>query len=178
MEQEQLLSAAYPKNKNKATTRVLLSSAKWVLKITMWVVFISWVVLMFIVPSEFGSDVYDAMVDSIDGTLYGTTGATFLIMGGPILLIAFLAIPYLIINSKEEEEQLREKKDKKIPRFHLKTFPVLVDGPFGVVSAAELIGILLFVVFVIWAVYAYTVVNIIMLPSYGEETAEEQRCII
>ncbi|CAL5340958.1 unnamed protein product [Camellia sinensis] len=178
MEQEQLLSAAYPKNKNKATTRVLLSSAKWVLKITMWVVFISWVVLMFIVPSEFGSDVYDAMVDSIDGTLYGTTGATFLIMGGPILLIAFLAIPYLIINSKEEEEQLREKKDKKIPRFHLKTFPVLVDGPFGVVSAAELIGILLFVVFVIWAVYAYTVVNIIMLPSYGEETAEEQRIIM
>ncbi|CAL5401911.1 unnamed protein product [Camellia sinensis] len=178
MEQEQLLSAAYPKSKNKATTRVLLSSAKWVLKITMWVVFIAWVVLMFIVPSEFGSDVYDAMVDSIDGTLYGTTGATFLIMGGPILLIAFLAIPYLIINSKEEEEQLREKKDKKIPRFRLKTFPVLVDGPFGVVSAAELIGILLFVVFVIWAVYAYTVVNIIMLPSYGEETAEEQRIIM
>ncbi|XP_028086652.1 ferric reduction oxidase 7, chloroplastic-like [Camellia sinensis] len=178
MEPEQLLSAAYPKSKNKATTRVLLSSAKWVLKITMWVVFIAWVVLMFIVPSEFGSDVYDAMVDSIDGTLYGTTGATFLIMGGPILLIAFLAIPYLIINSKEEEEQLREKKDKKIPRFRLKTFPVLVDGPFGVVSAAELIGILLFVVFVIWAVYAYTVVNIIMLPSYGEETAEEQRIIM
>ena len=30
-----------------------------------------------------------------------------------------------------------------------------MDGLFGVVSAAEFIGILLFVVYVIWALYAY-----------------------
>lgn len=35
------------------------------------------------------------------------------------------------------------------------TFPVLVDGPFGVVSAGELIGILLFAAYVVWAVSAY-----------------------
>ena len=45
---------------------------------------------------------------------------------------------------------------KKTPRFRLWTFPVLVDGPLGVVSAAELIGIILFIVFVIWDVYVYT----------------------
>ena len=49
------------------------------------------------------------------------------------------------------------KKTSKNPSFHLWTFPVLVDGPFGVVSAAEFIGILLFVVYVVWAVCSYTV---------------------
>ena len=65
---------------------------------------------------------------------------------------------------------------KKTPRFRLWTFPVLVDGPLGVVSAAELIGIILFIVFVIWAVYSYTVVNFEILPSYGDDlTLEEKR---
>lgn len=49
------------------------------------------------------------------------------------------------------------KKTSRNPSFRLWTFPVLVDGPFGVVSAAEFIGILLFVVYVVWAVCAYTV---------------------
>ncbi|KAG6652343.1 hypothetical protein CIPAW_05G000100 [Carya illinoinensis] len=64
---------------------------------------------------------------------------------------------------------------KRPPRFRLWTFPVLVDGPFGVVSAAELIGIVLFVMFVLWAVYAYTVVNFEILPSYGDLTLQEKR---
>ncbi|XAR56208.1 Ferric-chelate reductase (NADH) [Bertholletia excelsa] len=185
--QEPLLSSndgvdpAYFESKNvrrKASRLVLLSVAKWVLKITMWVIFIAWVVLLFLMPSLFGSDLYDDIIDAISGALYGETGATFLVMGGPILLIAFLAIPYLIVRSKEEEEQLQERRDSKSPTFRLSTFPVLVRGPFGVVSAAELIGILLFVVFVIWAIYSYTIVNIILLPSYGAETPEEARIIM
>jgi len=34
---------------------------------------------------------------------------------------------------------------------------VLIRGPFGVVSATELIGIVLFLLYVFWATYAYTV---------------------
>lgn len=60
-------------------------------------------------------------------------------------------------------------------RFSLGTFPVLVDGPFGVVTVAELIGIVLFVVFVLWSVYAYAVVNLAILPSYGSLTPQEKR---
>ena len=55
---------------------------------------------------------------------------------------------------------------KKTPRFRLWTFPVLVDGPLGVVSAAELIGMILFIVFVIWEVYVYTAVILGTLPDY------------
>jgi len=48
------------------------------------------------------------------------------------------------------------KKTSKYPRFRLWTFPILINGPFGVVSATELIGIVIFLAYVIWAFYAYT----------------------
>lgn len=66
------------------------------------------------------------------------------------------------------------KKTSKHPRFRLWTFPVLVDGPFGVVSAAEFIGILLFVGFIFWAVYAYTMRNISLLSEF-QVPSKEQR---
>lgn len=51
---------------------------------------------------------------------------------------------------------------------------------FGVVTAAEFIGIAMFVAFVLWAVYWYTVVNFEILPSYGDITAFEKRyaCVV
>lgn len=45
------------------------------------------------------------------------------------------------------------------------TFPVLVDGLFGVVSAAELIGILLFVVYTMWSVSYYAVSILDKIPG-------------
>jgi len=45
------------------------------------------------------------------------------------------------------------------PKFCLWTFPVLVDGPFGVVSAAEFIGILLVIAFIINGSAAYIIQN-------------------
>ncbi|KAK9286399.1 hypothetical protein L1049_014795 [Liquidambar formosana] len=175
MDQPLLLSTteeAYVKKTNR--TRFFVSSARWVLKITMWVIFVAWIALFFMIPSTFGTTLYDDWVDATSGTLFGETGTVFLLYSGPILIIAILAIPYLIMSGKEEEEAEEEPKEKKTPRFRLRTFPVLVDGPFGVVSAAELIGIILFPVFVIWAVYAYTVVNYSILPDYGSLTPGEK----
>lgn len=36
---------------------------------------------------------------------------------------------------------------------------MVTSGPFGVVSAAELIGILVFVIYLIWSLTAYTIDN-------------------
>ena len=41
-----------------------------------------------------------------------------------------------------------------------------MDGLFGDISATELIGIVLFVVYVIWAVYAYTTQILIVISQY------------
>ncbi|CAA2991624.1 Hypothetical predicted protein [Olea europaea subsp. europaea] len=53
----------------------------------------------------------------------------------------------------EEEHRM---KTSKYPHFRLLTFPVLVGGPFGVVSA-ELIGIILFTAYIIWRVFVESI---------------------
>ena len=56
----------------------------------------------------------------------------------------------------------------KKPSFRLWTFPVLVDGPFGVVSAGEMIGIILFIVYMIWALVVFTIRNYNLLPLFQD----------
>ncbi|TQD96059.1 hypothetical protein C1H46_018401 [Malus baccata] len=137
---------------NLRKTSLSVTFAKWILKIAMWVLFISWVALMFLFPSDFMQKLFNKSIQATQGTVFGITGSLFLVFSSPILTIALLSIAFLIISG---EEQLHENKTSKCPSFRLWTFPVLVDGPFGVVSAAEFIGILLFVVYVFWAVYSY-----------------------
>ncbi|XP_050379052.1 ferric reduction oxidase 7, chloroplastic [Argentina anserina] len=127
--------------------------AKWILKIAMWGLFVPWVALMYVFPAEFGFKLFERWVEATSGTLFGVSGSLFLLFSGPILIIAFLSFVFLIISG---EEELPEKKTSRYPSFRLWTFPVLVDGPFGVVSATEVIGILLFIVYVLWAVCLYT----------------------
>ena len=65
------------------------------------------------------------------------------------------------------------KKTQKKASFKLWTFPVIIDGPFGVVSAAEFIGILLFSVYIVWTVSFYLVHYIAAAAS--EPNFEEKR---
>ncbi|GMI87050.1 ferric reduction oxidase 7, FERRIC REDUCTION OXIDASE 7 [Hibiscus trionum] len=142
---------AYVKNPS-----LLKSSLKWGLKLVIWVIFIAWVALIFLYPCEIGSKLIEKIIHSTKESVFGLSGSLFLVFSAPIVVIAILAVVHLIISG----EEVFEKKSLKKPGFRLWTFPVLVDGPFGVVSAAELIGIILFVVFVIWAMYAYTLRNL------------------
>ncbi|KAL8116924.1 hypothetical protein AgCh_023198 [Apium graveolens] len=143
-------------NVRKSNKRIplFLFSVKWALKILMWVIFVLWVGLLFIFPLELGDQVLVIWSNATSHSLYGVTGSIFLLFGGPVFLIAFLAILQVAI-SKEAEVQ--EKPAPKKARFRLWTFPVIVDGPFGVVSAGEFIGILVFSVFIIWITSVYII---------------------
>ncbi|XP_062095674.1 ferric reduction oxidase 6-like [Humulus lupulus] len=136
----------------KRKTSLFTSLAKFILKVVMWVAFISWVGIAFLLPGEFSTHIVTVLFNATGGTVFGFTGSFFLLFTAPILLISILAFAYIIISG---EEELPKKKTSGHPSFRLWTFPVIVDGPFGVVSAAEFIGILLFGVYVIWAVYSY-----------------------
>ncbi|KAG8368965.1 hypothetical protein BUALT_Bualt15G0101100 [Buddleja alternifolia] len=142
----------------------LISSAKWVLKVSMWVIFISWAALIFFYPSDFVNNLNRKWILASRVSLFGVTGSIFLLFSAPILLIALLAIPYIALCGGEEEIQV--KRSWRYPRFRLWTFPVLVDGPFGVVSAAEIIGIILFIAYVIWSFSALTMKNIHILSEF------------
>lgn len=67
------------------------------------------------------------------------------------------------------------KKAGKGPTFRLWTFPVLVDGPFGVVTAAEMIGVIIFSVYIVWAVVMYSIQNVDILSLYHLPDMKERR---
>ncbi|KAF3440643.1 hypothetical protein FNV43_RR18927 [Rhamnella rubrinervis] len=148
-----LLSSQYVEPGYVERKPLLVSLAKWVLRTVMWAVFISWAAFIFLYPSKSVSELFRKLIGVTNDTVFGTTGSLFLVFSAPILLVAFLSAAYLVISG---EEEAHKKKTSQNPRFRLWTFPVVVDGPFGVISAAELIGILLFAVYVICAVYTYT----------------------
>ncbi|GAV63751.1 Ferric_reduct domain-containing protein/FAD_binding_8 domain-containing protein/NAD_binding_6 domain-containing protein [Cephalotus follicularis] len=154
---------------------LLLSWVKRVLKIVIWVIFIGWVAFIFLFPSEFGNKLFEKWLQATNGSLFGTAGSIFLAFSAPILLLAFLSILHLIISGGEE---FPKKKTSEYPSFRLWTFPVLVDGPFGVVSAAEFIGIALFVVFILWSVYAYTMRNFSLISSYQLPSKEKSMLML
>ncbi|KAK0588993.1 hypothetical protein LWI29_008213 [Acer saccharum] len=132
----------------------------------MWVVFVAWVVLIFLYPLKSVNYWVKDLCNHTLATFLGIEGAVFLIFSGPILVIAFLSIPYLIISRKQQLHHHEKKNSGKYGWSHrLSTFPVLVDGPFGVVSAAEVIGILSVIVFVIWAVFVYALRDLTILEE-------------
>ncbi|KAL0335344.1 UNVERIFIED_CONTAM: Ferric reduction oxidase 7, chloroplastic [Sesamum radiatum] len=116
-----------------------VSSAKVILRVVMWVIFITWAAFIFLYPSDFVTDLYQNGVKLRKELCLGS-----------------------------------QEKSSKFPRFRLWTFPVLVDGPFGVVSAAEMIGIVLFTAYVVWAFAAYTVKNS-ELVSWFQLPSRERR---
>lgn len=66
------------------------------------------------------------------------------------------------------------KKIKNRPHFSLWTFPVLIDGPFGVVSAAEMIGILIFSLYIIWGVIVYAIEDYSLLSLFHVTSMKQE----
>ncbi|XP_031103586.1 ferric reduction oxidase 6-like [Ipomoea triloba] len=168
---EPLLKERDEFNGNKKTP-LWVSSAKLALKVVMCVIFILWAAFIFLRPAEFMNNLSNTLTNATKGTVFGITGSIFLWYSAPILIIAFLAIPHLILSG---EDEVQVKKAGKGASFRLWTFPVLVDGPFGVVTAAEMIGIVLFAVFTIWAVVMYTIQNNKILAEF--DVALKEKCI-
>ncbi|XP_049413618.1 ferric reduction oxidase 6-like [Solanum stenotomum] len=144
-------------------TPLLVSSTKLILKVVMWVTFITWAAFIFLLPTKFTNELFGTIVRATKGSIFGTAGSTSLIFSFPIILIAFLAIIRLVVVG---EDQPQIKKAGKGPNFRLWTFPVLVDGPFGVVTAAEMIGVIIFSVYIVWAVVMYSIQNVDLLSMY------------
>ncbi|KAL7592249.1 hypothetical protein Lser_V15G33432 [Lactuca serriola] len=146
-------------------TRFLVKFTRWVLKFAMCSIFFAWITFLFLLPSNSVSDFSEKYVDSTSGSVFWVSGSIFL-YGGPLFIIAFLAILYLRISGEHEFE---EKKKPKHATLRLWTFPVIVDGPFGVVTAAELIVILLVVVYIICALSVYAIQNYNLIPYYESQ---------
>lgn len=64
-----------PEVEKKTVAYLVKSTAKRVIKLLIWVVFIAWVSLMFLYPSEFMSHfVTKIWIGATDGTVFGLAG--------------------------------------------------------------------------------------------------------
>ncbi|KAJ8572719.1 hypothetical protein K7X08_009230 [Anisodus acutangulus] len=156
-------------------TPLWVSSTKLILKVVMWMIFIAWATFIFLLPTKFINQLQEKFIKATQGTIFGTAGSTFLIFSFPIFMIAFLAIIRLVL-SGEDEPQV--KKNAKGPKFSLWTFPVLVDGPFGVVTAAEMIGVILFSVYIVWAVIMYSIQNVDLLSLFHVHSMQGKSAVL
>ncbi|MED6219841.1 hypothetical protein PIB30_039500 [Stylosanthes scabra] len=146
-----------------SSSSFLVSATKWVIKCLICIIFIAWAGFIFLMPEESVNELLFKWINLTSANPLGTAGSIFVVLSGPILIIAFLAIAHLLVSG---EDNIPEKKSTKYPSFRLWTFPVLVKGPFGVVSATEFIGIVLFSAYVIFAVYNYTMRALASSPTH------------
>ncbi|XP_071731267.1 ferric reduction oxidase 7, chloroplastic-like isoform X2 [Rutidosis leptorrhynchoides] len=146
-------------------THFLLKYTKLLLKFAMCFIVIAWVTFVCLLPSEYVRQLSQNYVDYTSQSVFWVTGS-ILLYGGPIFIIAFLGMIYLKICGKQEFQQKKKPKNASI---QLWTFPVIVDGPLGVVTAAELIVILIVVVYIIYSISVYAIQNYNLIPYYESQ---------
>ncbi|KAJ3675344.1 hypothetical protein LUZ60_004386 [Juncus effusus] len=150
------------------------SPFKWVLKSLMWSIFSIWICVIFFNCTEFVGHLLQKWMDATEGTLFGITGSTFLVFSAPILIIAFLAFIYVSAFPKDDFETNKSK----FPRYRLWTIPFLVEGPFGVVSASEFIGIVLFIFNVLGSIIYYTIDGTKLISKFSLPSKENSYLMI
>lgn len=155
-------------SKNKPFKLVLV---KWLLKSLMWLIFVLWVAVIFFLPSNIVRGLFLIFIQaSSQHSFFGITGSVFLLFSVPILILVFLAFIYISVFPSDDFEG----RNSKPPRFRLWTFPIIVDGPFGVVSAAELIGILLFSAYVLYNIIDDSIQNQELIAREFSVTGKER----
>lgn len=63
------------RNENfKATPNYLVSSTIWILKVAMWLIFITWAALIFLYPSDVIHNLYIKCLRAVDTPVFGSAG--------------------------------------------------------------------------------------------------------
>ncbi|KAJ7535378.1 hypothetical protein O6H91_12G030400 [Diphasiastrum complanatum] len=133
-----------------------------VLLLLMWSAFLFWVAVLVLLPTN----VLEPVLFKLISSPLGFPGAIMLFLGCPLLLIAILGCIYLELTPQASSNEIYVRP----PRISLWTYPVIVDGPMGVVSAAELFWVVVFVAYLIWAMGNYIVKDLHFFePSSTED---------
>ncbi|RWR78655.1 ferric reduction oxidase 7, chloroplastic-like protein [Cinnamomum micranthum f. kanehirae] len=147
---------------------------RWLLKIAMWLIFVGSVIMIFLYASPAMEGNFFDIFYATDTSFYGLVGSFLVMFGAPVLILALLAVIYTMAFPTE----YHKTKKSKFLRFHLSTFPAFVNGPLGVVSAAELIGILVFAIYVVWAAYGYTIQNHRYISKFPHPAKEKRHLML
>ncbi|XP_073032232.1 ferric reduction oxidase 2-like [Primulina eburnea] len=103
-------------------------------------------------------------------TYFGLQGANFLIYSFPILLIATLGCLHLYLDKYVDDADTRVQKTAHFVSWKR---PVLVRGPLGIVSLAELSFLLMFLALLIWSFSTYVHVMFKNITRQAASTMNE-----
>ncbi|OEL25115.1 Ferric reduction oxidase 7, chloroplastic [Dichanthelium oligosanthes] len=159
---------------SSAPAAALPSLARTVLKFLMWAVFLTWAAGIFFYPTKPVQSVFRKWIGLTRDSMFGLAGGIFLTFSAPILIIAILAYVYISFFPSDH----MEKRKLRSLSFRLWTFPVLVDGPFGVVSAVEFIGIVLFIIYVVYSMTYYAVESVSLISEFNIPSMTDSELIL
>ncbi|KAL6838309.1 hypothetical protein ACP4OV_031813 [Aristida adscensionis] len=167
-------AGAPAKGSSPSPAAAMPALARSVLKFLMWAVFLTWAAGVFLYPTKPAQAVLRKWMELTKESLFGITGSIFFAFSAPILIIAVLAYVYI---SAFPSDHVEKGKLRSLS-FRLWTFPVVVDGPFGVVSAVEFIGIVLFIIYVVYAMTYYTVESVSLVSKFHLPSSFESELIL
>uniref|UniRef100_A0ACD5US26 Uncharacterized protein n=2 Tax=Avena sativa TaxID=4498 RepID=A0ACD5US26_AVESA len=158
----------------KGSPALLPSLARSVLKFLMWAVFLTWAAGIFFYPTKPAQAALGQLTAVTKHSVFSNTGALFLAFSAPILIVAALAYVYI---SAFPGDHIEKKKLRSLS-FRLWTFPVLIDGPFGVVSAVEFIGILVFILYLVFSMIYYMVDSVTFVSTFHVPVIKSSELIL
>eukprot|EP01018_Ginkgo_biloba_P025258 Gb_17654 [translate_table: standard] len=120
------------------------------LKVLMLVIFSGWVSLWIIKPTRFWTKLWYHVERKTSTPAFGYSGPVILLFSFPVILLAILGALYLHARGSQEINQTKKKA-----RVDPWTYPILVRGPLGIVSAAELFALIMFLGLLGWTSYKY-----------------------
>ncbi|CAD5179643.1 unnamed protein product [Musa acuminata subsp. malaccensis] len=119
-----------------------------VLKLFMAVLLAAWACIWIIRPTQSWKRSWHVAEDRANATFLGDYGLTVVVYCLPVLAVATLG--YISLHIAAKKDDLRKRRPL-MPAF---TNPLIVSSPVGVLSAAELLGVALFIVFLAWTYYS------------------------
>ncbi|KAL3702125.1 hypothetical protein R1sor_020147 [Riccia sorocarpa] len=127
-----------------------------VLRWTLWTILCLIVFLyigaLILMPTKVGRTLLLYSITLTKSNIWGTAGSFALLFAGPFFLLVFGAVAYLHFFPKSTRSGERRSKGAKAS---LGTHPLIVSGPLGVVTTAEVIWISGFVLLFSWIMVAY-----------------------
>ncbi|KAG5524879.1 hypothetical protein RHGRI_031524 [Rhododendron griersonianum] len=118
-----------------------------VLKLLMIIVFSGWVSLWLLKPTEMWTQKWKGAEERATATVFGYNGLDFAVYSFPLIFLAIVGFIYLELKRKEPRSRQARSPGKALSN------PLIVNSYVGIVSAVEVLAVLLFVLFLAWTFY-------------------------
>ncbi|KAJ3680297.1 hypothetical protein LUZ60_016575 [Juncus effusus] len=127
------------------------------MEIFLSLVFAGWIVLWIVVPtSKYRYTWSLTLNEDTDSTYFGRQGTVILMYAFPIMFISVVGCYYLHLRKKNGNMERGKLFTSRMASWKR---PVLVNGPFGVVSGIEFAFSLMFIALLVWCFSTYLTVS-------------------